>query len=103
MSILIEQAIVIPFFDDPAFFHDDDSVRGLDGGQPVRDQNARGICQDQAQRLLDLPFGERINAGGLVMDAASKCPSSMLLGATCTLVINCSSFSGSQVSVMLTT
>jgi len=47
---------VVTFFDDSAFFHDDDSVRGFDGGQPVRDQNARGLCQDQAQRLLDLPF-----------------------------------------------
>ena len=32
-----EQAIVIPFFDDPSLFHDDDTVRGFDGGQAMGD------------------------------------------------------------------
>ena len=64
MSALGEQTFVVPLLDDRAFFHHHDAVGGFDGGQPVRDQDAGGMFQDQVQRLLDLPFGERVDAGG---------------------------------------
>ena len=31
MSVLIEQALMIAFFDNRAFFHDNDSIGGFDG------------------------------------------------------------------------
>ena len=64
MPALCEQALVIPLLDDPALFHHDDAVRGFDRGETVRDQDAGRIFQDQVQRLLDLPLGERVDAGG---------------------------------------
>jgi hypothetical protein len=47
---------VISLFDDGAFLHDDDSVRGFHSGQAVGDQGAGCVFQDQVQRLLNLPF-----------------------------------------------
>ena len=44
-----EQAIVIPFLDDPAFFHDDDPVRGFDGGQPMPHQRRPAKLPQRAQ------------------------------------------------------
>ncbi|OQC54599.1 MAG: hypothetical protein BWX54_02189 [Verrucomicrobia bacterium ADurb.Bin018] len=52
------------FFDDPPVLHHDDAVSRTHSRQPVSDEDAGGALQDQIERLLDLPFGEGINAGG---------------------------------------
>ena len=63
MPALGQQSIVTAFFDDGAFLHHDDPVRGFDRGQAMRDQDAGCVFQDEVQCLLDLPFSERVNAG----------------------------------------
>src|SRR6266545_7061332 len=69
MSTLCKQTIMIPFLNNPPFFHYDDAVRGFHSGKTMRDQNARRIFQDEIQCLLDLPFSEWINTGcGFIKD-----------------------------------
>src|SRR5215207_4008818 len=58
MPAPLQQALMTPLFDDPALFHHHDAIGSLDGGEPVGDQNARRMFQDQVQRLLDLPHRE---------------------------------------------
>ena len=41
MTVLCEQAIVIPFLDDASFFHHNDPVSSFHCGQTMRDEDAR--------------------------------------------------------------
>ncbi len=64
MPALIQQSIVTALLNDRSFLHDNDTIRGFDRGQAMRDQNAGGVFENEIQRLLNLPFGKWINAGG---------------------------------------
>src|SRR3546814_7825245 len=57
------QRIVIALFDDPAFFHHDDPVRGAHGGEAMRDYQCRAILHQFFQRLLNEAFGFGVECG----------------------------------------
>ena len=55
---------MVAFLDDPAVLEDDDAVGVLDGGEAVRDHDGRAAVQHDVEAFLDLRLGERIDAGG---------------------------------------
>ena len=58
-----QQGVVIALLDNRALLHHHNPIGGLDRRKAVGDQNAGRVLQDEFQRLLDLPFGERVDAG----------------------------------------
>ena len=51
-------------FDDMAALHDQNHVRLADGGQAMRDDEARAARHHRGERLLDLQLGARVDGAG---------------------------------------
>ena len=64
---------MIAFFDDLPLAQHDDPVGRFDSRQAMGDHNSRPVSKDHVQPFLDLSLGERIHAGGcLVEDEDSR-------------------------------
>ena len=64
-----EQLLVRALLDDAAVVHHEDGVGVADGGQPVRDHEARAVLHQLRHGLLDQHLGTRVDrAGRLVED-----------------------------------
>lgn len=65
----VQQLLVRAFLDDLPGAQHHDAVGLLDGGQAVRDHDGGAVAQQFVQPLLDQRLGERVHAGGgLVQD-----------------------------------
>src|SRR5205823_11309532 len=62
------ERIVVAGFDDPALLEDEDEVRLLDRGDPVRHEDRRPGAEEVAEAVEDLAFGLRVDARERVVE-----------------------------------
>src|SRR5690606_2615638 len=55
---------VIALLDNLALAQHDDTVGAANGAEAVRDEDGRGARENEVERFLNLRLGERVNAGG---------------------------------------
>ena len=73
VTSLLEECLVVAFFDYASALKYEDAVGVLDGGEAVGDEDGGAILENQVKPLLNLRFGERIDAGcGFVEDDDSR-------------------------------
>ena len=64
MSALRQQRVVGALLKDLPLLEDDDAVGLFDGGRPVGDDDGGAVPEYLLQAFLNLGFGERVHAGG---------------------------------------
>src|SRR5579875_92546 len=60
----LHKRLVVALLDDAAPVEDDDAVGVTNGREPVGDEDGRAIFKYKVKPLLNLCLGERIDAGG---------------------------------------
>ncbi len=63
-SLLSEQFVVRPAFDDASGVEHQDAVRAPDGAQAMRDHEAGPAFHQTCERDLEAGFGERVDRAG---------------------------------------